>query len=331
MRALAAAAKWSAGVLTGALLLCTDAHADVGAAVTRGRAAIEAGDCHGAVKILQDAVPEAAAFPVQEERYAAISAIHFYTALAFSNCGEAEKAREQLREFVRFRKGTSTIDPTLYPPRFVAMFEQAQRQPKATEMFDEFYPGFNAYADPVEKRVPLQIWATSPEFQILAENDEKDRWDIARDDQARAEVIRRFWDRRDADKDPAKNEFREQVVRRVAFADRAFADPQQERGAFSDRGRVFILLGPPALIRRQGLQRFQTSTGRRGRTPLTGSLERWIYFRPQLPAAIPDGQVEFLFVTQPGEGEAVMQKEFMSLKALSEARKAYARGQARAE
>jgi len=323
MRALAAAAV--------ILLTCAVAQADVAAAVTAGRAAIDAGDCHGAVKILQDAVPEAAGFPVQEERYAAMAAIHFYTALAFSNCGDGDKAREQLREFFRFRKGTSTIDPTLYPPRFVSAFEQAQRQPRSSEMFDEFYPGFNPYADYGEKRVPLQIWSASPEFQILAEADEKNRWDVTRDDQARAAFIQRFWDRRDSDHDPAKNEFREQIQRRIAFADRAFADPQEERGSFSDRGRVFILMGPPSRIRRQALQRFETSTGRRGRTPITGSLERWIYFRPELPAAIPDSQVEFVFLTQPGEGEALMQKEFMALKALSEARKAYAKGRARTE
>ena len=51
-----------------------------------------------------------------------MAAIHFYTALAFSNCGDGEKAREQLREFFRFRPGPATIDPTLYPPRFVSAF-----------------------------------------------------------------------------------------------------------------------------------------------------------------------------------------------------------------
>ncbi len=299
-------------------------------AIGIGRSQIAAGDCRAAIETLQGVIPAATTLANRKERSDALAAIHFYTALAFSDCGMPAKAREQLREFFRVKPGKSAVDHAKYSAAFTKAFEEVQSSMVATNSFEALYPGFNEYADFGEDNKPLMLWGASPEFQILADDDEKNGWGLAREPMAQSEFIQTFWARRDSDPTTEGNELRDQTHRRVVFADRAFRTLQEERGAFSDRGTVFVLLGPPARVHRQGLQRFETTiAANRARTPLTGVLERWVYFRPQLPGSIPAQQVEFRFITHPGYGDSVMQKDFMALKALGEARKAYGKaGQA---
>lgn len=284
--------------------------ADPAGAIARGRQQIAANDCNAAVGTLQAAIPDAVAIPD------AISAIHFYTALAFSNCSMPAKAKEQLREFFRLRPGHSALDAAKYPTEFLDLFNEVQRALAAGHGFERFYPGFNEYADFVEEPVPLSIWTTSPAFQLFADDEERAAWGLLHDDIGRSGYIQRFWSHRD----------RGLILRRIEFADRFFTAPDEMRGSMTDRGRVFILLGPPARVHRKGLQRYETTiVNQRLRTPLTGTLERWVYFKPQLPGAVPAQQVEFRFITQPGYGQHVMQRDFWPLKALSEARRGPAR------
>ena len=313
------------------VVLASTARVDAPAsAIAAGRTQIDAGNCSGAVETLQRALPEAANIHNQRDRHDALAALHFYTALAFSNCEMPDKCREQLREFFRFRPGQSSVDAAKFPAQFVLAFSEMQRTRPTSESFDRFYPGFNEYGDFADERMPLMLWGTSPAFQILADDSERSGWEVTRGDESQSAFVQNFWSRRDTDPDTTRNEFKDKMQRRVFFADHAFASPEDERGSMSDRGRVFVLLGPPARIRRQGLQRYETTiVGRRTRTPLTGSLESWVYFPPQLPIAVPAQQLEFRFITQPGYGEGIMQKDFLALKALTEARKAYAARTAR--
>ncbi|UCC40459.1 MAG: GWxTD domain-containing protein [Candidatus Aminicenantes bacterium] len=59
----------------------------------------------------------------------------------------------------------------------------------------------------------------------------------------RAEFIADFWKRRDPTPETAENEFRSQYYSRLALADKAFRAGIP--GWMTDRGRIFILLGPP--------------------------------------------------------------------------------------
>ncbi|MBK5260212.1 MAG: GWxTD domain-containing protein [Thermoanaerobaculia bacterium] len=306
------------------------AAAEPAESIGRGRAQIAAGDCRRAIEVLQGVLPAAVAIASRDERADALGAIHFYTALAFSACEMPEHTREQLCEFFRVKTGKSAIDASKYPAPFIKAFKEVQGAMQDAHWFEALYPGFNEYANFPEDSKSLLLWGTCPEFQILADDAEKSGWGLAREPMAQSEFIQTFWARRDSDPGTERNELREQTRRRVVFADRAFRTPDEERGAFSDRGTVFVLLGPPARVHRQGLKRFETTIATdRSRTPLTGTLERWVYFRPQLPAPIPAQQVEFRFITHPGYGDSVMQKDFMPLKALAEARKAYGKtGQA---
>lgn len=59
----------------------------------------------------------------------------------------------------------------------------------------------------------------------------------------RGEFIMDFWARRDSDPSTPENEFRSQYYTRLAVADKAFRAGIP--GWMTDRGRIYILLGPP--------------------------------------------------------------------------------------
>jgi len=60
----------------------------------------------------------------------------------------------------------------------------------------------------------------------------------------RKNFIENFWKKRDPDPDTEKNEFREEYFKRIEEANRLFADGGSS-GWMRDRGRIYILLGPP--------------------------------------------------------------------------------------
>jgi GWxTD domain-containing protein len=297
--------------ISGLLIAALEAGADPNAAVGAARERLAAGDCEQASRVLEPAAAEAMAIADSLERSAAAGAVHFYTALALSSCGRAEDARAALRTFFSFRPDLTTIDSSKYPRAFVDLFRQTQKSVQSVELFDRVYPGFDRYADVSIAEVPIELWGTHPGFQILANDPDKEEWGSLRTDEDRRSFIDNFWTRRD----------RAVIERRVAFADDVFFSPIELRGSLSDRGRVFVLLGPPARVYRSGLKRYETTiVHQRARTPLTGTLERWVYMNWQLPQGIAPKEVEFRFITQPGYGEGVMQKDFWALKALAEAR-----------
>ncbi len=62
----------------------------------------------------------------------------------------------------------------------------------------------------------------------------------------RGEFIKDFWERRDPDPSTSINEFRQTYYQRLAIADKAFKAGKP--GWKTDRGRTFILLGPPTNV-----------------------------------------------------------------------------------
>ena len=92
---------------------------------------------------------------------------------------------------------------------------------------------------------------TQAQYKVWLEQDV--RW-IIRPDEKRAflrlsndlerdEFIRQFWVRRNPNPASAENKFKEEHYRRIAFADAHFATG--EPGWKTDRGRVYIVFGPP--------------------------------------------------------------------------------------
>jgi GWxTD domain-containing protein len=68
--------------------------------------------------------------------------------------------------------------------------------------------------------------------------------------QARTDFIGAFWQRRDPSPGTAVNEFRDEFMRRVEYANAHFADPNDapHPGVESDRGRIYVVFGPPEKV-----------------------------------------------------------------------------------
>lgn len=64
-------------------------------------------------------------------------------------------------------------------------------------------------------------------------------------DEARDKFIERFWEIRNSNPGSPNNEFREEHYKRLAFANARFGVGSTEEGWRTDRGRAYILLGPP--------------------------------------------------------------------------------------
>jgi GWxTD domain-containing protein len=90
---------------------------------------------------------------------------------------------------------------------------------------------------------PAQEWRRGPEKFLMSDEEEK-AWKGVTSDAAAAAFIDLFWARRDPTLNTPRNEFREEFLTRVRYADAAFPE-KRRRGALTDRGQVYILLGPP--------------------------------------------------------------------------------------
>lgn len=288
---------------TAALLAGT---VDPAAAIQKARQSIDAKQYAAAVDELNGALEAARSLP-EAERRPAIAAIHFYSAIALSGMQSDDEAKAHLVEFFALTPN-ARITSDKFDPQFVALFNEVQSrgEKNADFRFDNVYRGFTTAVAPTADDDPT-TWGISPALQILASRREKQEWAGAIAATDRATFIEGFWKKRDPTPDTAENEFRETFDRRAVFADKVFESPDG-RGATSDRGRVFILLGPPSSVRRRPLTHRDPVVIHENQ-PVNGFLEQWVYGKHQLPIRVPRDSVTYRFVTQKGIGEGVLQQE----------------------
>jgi GWxTD domain-containing protein len=86
-------------------------------------------------------------------------------------------------------------------------------------------------------------WRRGPEKFLLTPEEGK-AWKAVTSDAGAAAFIDLFWARRDPTAGTPRNEFREEFLRRVRYAEGSFKE-KRTRGDLTDRGQVYILLGPP--------------------------------------------------------------------------------------
>jgi len=101
-------------------------------------------------------------------------------------------------------------------------------------------------------------------FQKLTTSDERESF------------IEQFWQRRDPDPRTPANEFKEEHYRRIAYANEHFTSG--DAGWMTDRGRIYIMHGPPDSIESRpsgGFYRREMSEG--GGVTSTYPFERWRY------------------------------------------------------
>ena len=82
-------------------------------------------------------------------------------------------------------------------------------------------------------------------FHIISEEERKVFKKLSTDDE-KEQFIEQFWFRRDPDPRSAANEFKEEHYRRIAYSNERFASGMP--GWLTDRGRIYIIHGPPAEI-----------------------------------------------------------------------------------
>jgi GWxTD domain-containing protein len=94
---------------------------------------------------------------------------------------------------------------------------------------------------------PQRYWISEDVGSIICAEETKAYARLSTDLE-RAQFIDAFWRLRDPTPDTPVNELATEHYRRIIFANQNFSDDR--RGAFTDRGRVYVLHGPPDGIQR---------------------------------------------------------------------------------
>ena len=89
---------------------------------------------------------------------------------------------------------------------------------------------------------PYRKWLNEDVAYIITDEERAAFKRLATDDE-REEFVEQFWLRRDPSPDTTENEFKEEHYRRIAYANDRFSSGIP--GWKTDRGRMYIMYGPP--------------------------------------------------------------------------------------
>ncbi len=89
------------------------------------------------------------------------------------------------------------------------------------------------------------------------------------------QFIEQFWLRRSPDPTRSENEYKAEHYRRIQYANDWFHSG--EAGWKTDRGRIYIMYGPPTEVTRYGGGQYERSYNEGGGLTTTYPFERWIY------------------------------------------------------
>jgi GWxTD domain-containing protein len=212
---------------------------------------VKAGSWKDALTTL-DALDAESQKPGNEKVHEQLEApLAFYRGVCQSNLNLQEKAVAEFRTFLKAQPNAS-IDATVYGKKTAAAFERAQkdlaeRPPSLAEAYKEFHAKPDA-AEPVDER-----WADGPVRYLLTDA-QKAEWAAIKDPNARTDYVEKFWAGLAAAPGVDGRTYRQEFDRRVAFADANFAPAPEQRGSMTDRGMVFVLLGPPSYAGRKPLR-----------------------------------------------------------------------------
>jgi GWxTD domain-containing protein len=142
---------------------------------------------------------------------------------------------------------------------------------------------FVTYADPAELDALFDRWLNQYVKWIIS-REEKERFEELEAPTQKLGFIESFWLRRDKKPETPDNEAREEHQRRFAYATQNFGAGIP--GWATDRGKIYILLGPPSAINRNPA----------GRNSFERPSEVWTYNNvpnPRLAASFDIGFVDF--------------------------------------
>jgi GWxTD domain-containing protein len=270
--------------------------------------------------------------------------IAFYRGANLAALGKKEDARLQFEKYLAAAPN-ARLDPGMFPKAVIEVFnsvrEKAPPPAEALAGVDTGMATDYAHFFPEDRdgpsAFPDERWAQGP-IRYFMTKEEKRAWGALQSTAERVEFVHRFWQRRGAAQ-------REEIERRLRFADLRFKQ-DETRGSETDRGLVFVLLGPPSYVGQSPLKpeddpiqvsrNAPTSETVRNadgsvstvlvpRLPLSaetlqGTRESWHYRRDRLPKEVRFTEVNFEFQTKEGAGVAVLQRErdvLMTLEAVA--------------
>ena len=164
---------------------------------------------------------------------------------------EALRQRQMAQADMALRQARAAIgDRTL--KEIEKQLQQAEREfDRAAKYWGQGNESLRAQAEPPETPRPQALAESGSAFQkwlnedvaYIITLDERRVFLALRTDEERDQFIERFWARRDPTPDTAENEFKEEHYRRIAYANEHFASSVP--GWRTDRGRIYIVYGPP--------------------------------------------------------------------------------------
>jgi GWxTD domain-containing protein len=197
-----------------------------------------------------DALDAEAAKPGNEDaRKKLQSPLAFYRGVCEANLGRSDEAKASFETFLADQPNV-TLDPSMYSKKAVAAFDEARKaqNPAGASAPSGNHGLFTAFlefkappnsSDPVDER-----WGSGP-VQWIMTADEKKTWANLTSGSERVEFADKFWEARNPNPGSPDNIFKTTFDRRVAFADARFVQDEKKRGSLTDRGMVFVVLGPP--------------------------------------------------------------------------------------
>ena len=296
---------------------------------------------------------------LEKDRAALAPVLSFYRGACLASLDRPAEAQGQFEAFLAFQPNAA-LDPAVYSNKIITALENARRRLAAKKELPaqtgSLATAYRAFPSPRrDEQVSLgEDWADGP-VRFLMTPEERRAFTRLADTVSRSEYVTTFWKRRDPKPETQENEFRDEYEKRVAFADSRFTQGETA-GSLTDRGMVFILLGPPTYVGQKplttgedandkaGLSTYRAADVRIASMPggtttdtarkvdkVTGPgtkmneaarnwREVWHYRRELLPKGIPYHQVDFEFVTKEGYGTNVLQRETQVLDTLEKAK-----------
>ncbi|HKF42482.1 MAG TPA: GWxTD domain-containing protein [Thermoanaerobaculia bacterium] len=350
-----------------ALLLCGPAGAQQNLVelFQKAKGEIKSSSWADALKTLDALDAESQKPGLEAQRKQLEPALALYRGVAFANLGKSHEAKDQFQLYLAANPNAA-LDSGTYSKKAISAMEDARKEMSKSGGAPSLAAAYNAFHVSASdaKEPPSPNWADGP-VRFLLSADEKKQWAEAKDSVARSEFVEKFWAARDPSPGTPENEARREFERRVAFADERFGRGETH-GSVTDRGMVFVLLGPPTYAGRKPLSTGEDSSASQGLTTserhptdvtmmqksgssTTGQIaaaedrnsgpgktitdasangwrEVWHYRKELLPAGVPYQQVDFEFVTKKGYGENVLQRDSAAVNTIDTARQKFKPG-----
>ena len=280
----------------------------------------------------------------------------FYRGVCEANLGHPEKAQVDFEAFLSLQPNAS-MDPSMYSKRAVAAFEAARANAAPHDASAGKVSIFQAFQEfkmpPNSEEQAGMHWADGPVKWIMTA-DEKRRWSELAPGADWQDFVDQFWEARNPQPGNPDNVFKTSFERRAAFADAHFVEAEETRGSMTDRGMVFVLLGPPTYAGKKPLRTgedasdhdgmtneqidpslspgvggqapritaFSAAAGARALEASNNWREVWHYRKELLPKGVGYQQVDVEFLTKKGYGVNVIQRDPATLATLAAARAA---------